>query len=491
MKKSIISKAVLLVLALGSIGASVGVGLSVKNSEISVPVTFVASDANGYNTEVKIGVYNYRFKGSLDQNSNKFNLKGTVTGRASSSSNGGGFPGGGFPGGGSGNPSGGSGNPGGETGTKVSVESVSLTLEKTQAYIGEVVKATATVLPENATTKDVEWSSSDEKIATVSDGEVTPLAEGSVTITATSKDDSSKKASATLTVVKEDYTPYEFNVDGTYDIDEGYGYVITLNDESKTIIHCDYSKVEGRHEFYYNVKTAAGSSLVKFQAKDIQFKSKLAKNYETWDVRDSKYIFTSLATGNNNSVAYAYMYLHNDGSVVINTPSGVNRAIETTGLSWEEDADKNIAVKKDGTVYQASKSINPDKPGYLINYGSYVFLNSQNPDVKWKKLTLADFEGTPQKEFTGSYAVSGPGGGSGNLSLQLFDQGVAKLYENTWSLKSSGTWTENEGVYSIVLGEETYTSKTEDGKCVIVYSIAASNPWGGSTSTEVTLTLVE
>ncbi|HBM99666.1 MAG TPA: hypothetical protein DD384_00200, partial [Firmicutes bacterium] len=46
-------------------------------------------------------------------------------------------------------------------------------MEKTQAYIGEVVKATATVLPENATTKDVEWSSSDEKIATVSDGEVT------------------------------------------------------------------------------------------------------------------------------------------------------------------------------------------------------------------------------------------------------------------------------------------------------------------------------
>lgn len=67
MKKSIISKTLLLVLALSTIGASVGIGLNVSKSEISVPVTFVASDNSGYNTEVKIGNYNYKFKGSIDQ----------------------------------------------------------------------------------------------------------------------------------------------------------------------------------------------------------------------------------------------------------------------------------------------------------------------------------------------------------------------------------------------------------------------------------------
>lgn len=203
MKKSIISKAVLLVLALGSIGASVGVGLTLSKGEISVPVTFVASDTSGYNTAVTIGKYSYKFKGSLDQNSNKFSLRGTVVGRASSSGNGGpggGFPGGGFPGGGF--PGGGSnpgGNPGGE---KVAVTGISLSLEKNEAYIGEVIKATTTITPENATTKDVDWSSSDENIATVSSGSVTPKAEGTVTITATSKDDPSKSASATLIVKK-------------------------------------------------------------------------------------------------------------------------------------------------------------------------------------------------------------------------------------------------------------------------------------------------
>lgn len=498
MKKSIISKTLLLVLALSTIGASVGIGLNVSKSEISVPVTFVASDKSGYNTEVKIGNYNYKFKGSIDQKSNKFTLNGTVVGHATSSggNQGGGFPGGGFPGGGfpgGGFPGGGSsgGAPGGGETTKVAVESVSLTLDKTQAFIGETVKATASILPENATTKDVEWKSSDEKIATVSSGTITPLAEGEVVITATSKDDKTKSASATLKIVKEDYTPYEYTLNGTYTIDDGYGYVFSFQDENKTTIHCDYNKVEGRHEFYYTVNTPAGSSFVKFQAKDINYKSKLAKDYQTWDKRDSKYIFTSLATGNNNSVAYAYMYLHSDGSVNINTPSGVNRVVESENLSWSEDSNKNITVKKGDTVYKADKTINPDRPGYKIQYGSYVFINSQNPDVKWKKLGVADFEGAPKAEFAGRYEISGPGGGSGNLSMQLFDGGVAKLYKNTWNKEAEGTWTENNGEYTIVIGEKTYTSVTTDGEKTITYTVSAKTPWGSDASTDVVLALVK
>lgn len=491
--KNIIKKTSLLVLTLATIGASVGMGLNVSKSEIDVPVTFVASDNSGYNTAVKIGNYNYKFKGSIDQKSNIFTLNGTVVGRATSSggNQGGGFPGGGFPGGGF--PGGGSsgGAPGGGETTKVAVESVSLTLDKTQAFIGETVKATASILPENATTKDVEWKSSDEKIATVSSGTITPLAEGEVVITATSKDDKTKSASATLKIVKEDYTPYEYTLNGTYTIDDGYGYVFSFQDENKTTIHCDYNKVEGRHEFYYTVNTPAGSSFVKFQAKDINYKSKLAKDYQTWDKRDSKYIFTSLATGNNSSVAYAYMYLHSDGSVNINTPRGVNRVVESENLSWSEDSNKNITVKKGDTVYKADKTINPDRPGYKIQYGSYVFINSQNPDVKWKKLSIADFEGAPKAEFAGRYEISGPGGGSGNLSMQLFDGGVAKLYKNTWNKEAEGTWTENNGEYTIVIGEKTYTSVTTDGEKTITYTVSAKTPWGSDASTDVVLALVK
>ena len=57
------------------------------------------------------------------------------------------------------------------------------------------------VLPQNATNKEVTWSSSKEDVATVDqNGKVTALKMGTATITATSKDDPTKKGSSVITV---------------------------------------------------------------------------------------------------------------------------------------------------------------------------------------------------------------------------------------------------------------------------------------------------
>lgn len=53
------------------------------------------------------------------------------------------------------------------------------------AFIGEELKLTATITPDNASYKTLTWSSSDEKLATVNDGKVLGIATGKVTITAT------------------------------------------------------------------------------------------------------------------------------------------------------------------------------------------------------------------------------------------------------------------------------------------------------------------
>jgi len=66
----------------------------------------------------------------------------------------------------------------------ISVDQTTLTLTAG----GATATITATVSPENATNKDVTWSSSDENVATVVDGEVTAVAEGTATITATTVD---------------------------------------------------------------------------------------------------------------------------------------------------------------------------------------------------------------------------------------------------------------------------------------------------------------
>ena len=68
----------------------------------------------------------------------------------------------------------------------VPAESVTLNAESIELKEGESVKILATVYPEETTFKDIEWSSSDDEIATVdNDGNVTAVSEGSATITAT------------------------------------------------------------------------------------------------------------------------------------------------------------------------------------------------------------------------------------------------------------------------------------------------------------------
>ncbi len=81
-----------------------------------------------------------------------------------------------------------------------------ITLSQTFASIneGNTLTLSATVLPANATNKSVNWSSSDTSVATVSsDGLVTAIKAGGVTITATAADGSGKKSSCILTIKAE------------------------------------------------------------------------------------------------------------------------------------------------------------------------------------------------------------------------------------------------------------------------------------------------
>ena len=94
-------------------------------------------------------------------------------------------------------------NKGDEENEVVNVESVSINKANlSDAFVvGDEVKLSATVLPENATVKGVRWSTSNEAVATVqADGTVKFVGAGEVTITVTTRADASKKDTHTFTV---------------------------------------------------------------------------------------------------------------------------------------------------------------------------------------------------------------------------------------------------------------------------------------------------
>ena len=82
----------------------------------------------------------------------------------------------------------------------VAVTGVSISPATATVKIGSTIALTADVTPTDATNKDVTWSSSDDNIATVINGKVTGIAEGTVTITATSVENNTKHGECLVSV---------------------------------------------------------------------------------------------------------------------------------------------------------------------------------------------------------------------------------------------------------------------------------------------------
>ncbi len=85
---------------------------------------------------------------------------------------------------------------------RILVDTVTITPSTHTISVGETVPLTATLMPIDATDKGITWSSSAPQIATVSsNGLVSGISAGSVTITATSTDDGAQQGTATITIL--------------------------------------------------------------------------------------------------------------------------------------------------------------------------------------------------------------------------------------------------------------------------------------------------
>lgn len=87
--------------------------------------------------------------------------------------------------------------------TKKLVTAIKVTAETTSIFVGSTTKAKASITPEDADNTAVTWSSSDTSIATVSsDGTITGVGAGEVTIRATAKDGSGAYGEIKINVIQ-------------------------------------------------------------------------------------------------------------------------------------------------------------------------------------------------------------------------------------------------------------------------------------------------
>lgn len=89
----------------------------------------------------------------------------------------------------------------------VLVNNIILNKSSVELILGETVVISPTITPDGATNKELSWESSNNDVATVSNGVVTAVGEGSATITATTTDGSNLKASCEVTVSSQGDVP--------------------------------------------------------------------------------------------------------------------------------------------------------------------------------------------------------------------------------------------------------------------------------------------
>ena len=119
---------------------------------------------------------------------------------------------------------------------KTYITSILLAPNNIEMIAGNDTTLVVTIIPENATVKTLSWMTSDESVATVEDGVITAVAEGTATITAKSTDGSNKQTTALVNVFRDEdgiFTPLA-------DVEEGDIYTLSgvrINRITKTGIY--------------------------------------------------------------------------------------------------------------------------------------------------------------------------------------------------------------------------------------------------------------
>lgn len=250
------------------------------------------------------------------------------------------------------------------------VKVAAIELNKTKASVkkGKTLQLKATVTPEEATDKEVIWTSSNKKIATVdSKGKVKGLKYGNVTITAESKDGSGVKASCKVTV--------------------GYGIIYKLNKGTNNSSNPDA---------YYNQKVTLKNPSRKGYAfkgwyTDKKFKNKITvikkgtkKNYTLYakwqKIKVDKTQITSVKNSKSKQIALKYKKVSGAKGYEISYSTDKKFKKAVTKKTTTKTSCSLTKLKKGKTYYVRVRAYRIDSAGKKV-YSGY----SEVKRVKIKK----------------------------------------------------------------------------------------------------------
>lgn len=234
-----------------------------------------------------------------------------------------------------------------------------------------------------------------------------------------------------------------FTLTGTWTYDTGYGYTVTIGDyTTKT----DYDKASARQVFYAQITAnGATSDLIQFQGKDTAFRKEIAADYEDFEIRDAAFVFEYVQTGSNNNPNSTHLYLEKDGSANALTYQGSSPTYKRG--SWKENADKSLTLTMDGKDYTADYCDVSGKEGYRITY---------NSDTMYASVSGAEISYTDE-DFNGKTVMTLQCAEQ-DYTVALTEKGFAVVMKDG-QVDSTGKYTEQDGVYTIVLGDDTFVSE--------------------------------
>lgn len=234
--------------------------------------------------------------------------------------------------------------------------------------VGQTKTLTVLCDPLNAKA-DVNWTTSDPSVATVSNGVVTAKGEGTATITATDKNNSQIKSTATVTVANGAVTP-----SGTATVTLAS---FTLTD--------NYGFKQWSQDGFGGMGYIFGGTAT-YPADKIQLSQKQASCYIASNVSAGNIKSITIKNPNKFSAEWTLLTSNTPYGEVAGVPdTGTNRGVKTV------EANGSVTWTLDGTEKYFSLNATPDANGYAVYLESIVigYENGQGgyePDIDQTKL---------------------------------------------------------------------------------------------------------